>query len=318
MANNTSSQQKRSPIARFFIGLIKFVFLIIIIGAGGVLGWLGWQQLTVNAQATEILSNRISNLSAGSIGEGDVQLIVLEETAELRSSMNSLSTALDMAERENGALQDTVTGLEATIAEQAVLLAELQSSQTALAERIASNEEGTQTIGSAAQALQNDLSTLQQDIDSVGANVDGLTSGLAAVEESITALESITTTAVVADEAVEEPVAADSQDDGASEAPQEISIDVALLRAMSLVMRTKLHIIEDDIEAAASSLALAQVSVEEVIAKDDGSKADSLASAQAALETAVADLENKPALANLSLDEALDSLDTALNGVSLP
>ena len=298
MANNTSPQPKR-PVARFFIGLIKLIGLLLIIATGAVMGIAGWQQMSSSAQATQYLGQRIDSIKTLVVDEGKIESMILSKTSELNSRINSLSTELAAVERENGVLQDQVSSLSATVDAQAAELTAVAGEQEALDGRLTTTEEDAGTLGSAAQALQSDVSSLGQGLDLAGAGLDELYARLNELEGNVTALEA----SAAVTSTVEVAVVADESTGEDSTVAVDLSNELAILRLTGLVMRTKLHIAEEDIAAAEASLETAQAAA---------AQNDSWTEVQDALDSAAADLGGKPALANLSLDEALDALDAAL------
>lgn len=300
MTSNTKgidqSPAPRSGASRFFIGLLRFLLLLLFIAAGIFLGYLGWQQFNYINLVNNVQSERISRIDGEMILSSDVERQIRANQQEVNDDIKALQDQLTALAAENRSLQNAVD-------EQASTIASFEQSSGAIDTTVEDLQSGSEALGNALLALQQDISDTNTNVDSIGAAVDGLTNSVAVINRNI---DDLSTT--LADVAANPPVVAAEGEDGT---PVVISAgpDMAVWRLWGLVMRTKIHLAENDIEAANATLTDA-VEAATTLATDGD---DDLATVQEQLESAAESLLEKPAAANRTLDEALDALEELLN-----
>lgn len=292
VTNQTTSE--RSGATRFFIGLMKVLLLLLFIAAGVFLGYLGWQQITYINTINDVQSQRISRIDQEMVLANDVENQIRASNQTLDADLEALQDQLDELAAANAQMQTTLD-------EQAAVIDGMTTTGSDLNATIDDLQTGSEALGSALLALQQDITASNADIDSIGATVDDLVNSVAAIDTQIEDLgESVEAAPVVGDE--------EGEDGTPPTVVVSSSGDFAVWRLWGLVMRTKIHLAENDIEAANDALAIALEAATNLA--EDGD--DTLTAVQEQLESAAEDLLSKPAAANRTLDETLDALDELL------
>lgn len=299
MTSNTKgidqNAPQRSSGTSFLIGLFKFLLLLLFIAAGIFLGYLGWTQFNSINLINDVQSQRISRIDGEMILASDVE-------AQIRANNERLSEDMEALEDQLSTLTTDINALQNTVDEQAAVIASFEQSSGDIGTTISDLQSGSEALGTALLALQQDIAATNGNLDDIGATVDGLSNSVAAIDGQIDELS-----AAVDDVVANPPVVAADGEEGTvivSGGP-----DMAVWRLWGLVMRTKIHLAENDIEAANEALGAA-VDAATNLAQDGD---DALATIQEQLESAADDLLEKPAAANRTLDAALDGLEGLLN-----
>jgi len=321
MANTNPDQQPRRR-GRVFG---QILLIVVFIAIGGVIGVLAFTQLSSFRLVDESLDLRLSS-NSDLLFAKDNELAI--EIANLTSSVNALSSESSRLSSENEALESTIDEMSALIAAQAEALTTLEEGQATVNGRVDEVDAVGQSTTAAAETLQGDLDSLNQTLDTVATGLTTLESTIGSIEGDLLAVQNaqdeqqaILETIGSGEEVIASDVDADSGEATVviEQAPAvDLSTELAILRLSGLVMRTKLHLAESDVEAAATSLGNAQALADALNTADDGAYGEGLIAVGEALAAAETDLDGKIALANLSLDDALDAIDTLLASVVTP
>ena len=299
--NTTSpsrTRSERSWAARFFVGLFKLLFLLVAIAAGVLLGWLGWQQLSYINTVNDVQNQRISRIDEEVLRQNDVESLIRTSTTELRGEISALSGALDDLTAENQTLRDS-------LAAQAADITALEGAQEENGIALGNISTSIDSLGSGLLALQSDISTSGSDVDSVGATVDDLLNEVETLSGELEALQASLVISPTTADGEGVPVVTLAPGEGSGE-------QFNIWRLWGLVMRTKLHLAENDIDAAEASLASAQTAIADLLAGEAGDLNEDLTAIEETLATAAESISSKPAVSNRTLDEALDALDALL------
>ncbi len=290
------NRKQRSGPARFFIGLFKLLFLLVAIAAGLFLGWFGWQQLSFYNTVNDVQNRRISRLDAEIVRQNEVEQLVREAVGPLRNEIAGLNTAVSRLSEANTALQETVEA-------QAAEIGALRSTQEETAGGIAALGTDIETLSSGLLALQSDIAANSGDVDDIGSAIDDLLNDFDALQEKVTELE--------AGVVVSPTTALDEGTPGVT-LSTAAGNPLAVWRLWGLVVRTKLHLAENDITAATASLTEAQAAADALVEGAAAGQADALTEIQTAIDSAADSITGKPAVANRTLDDVLNALDALL------
>ena len=326
------NQDQRPSWVRFLIGLFKFILLLAVLAVGGFLGFLGWQQFDlvntrfdlVNTQL-DSQNERIDLVWDDLLLENEVKSLIRDQVS---TEVDALTAEIDAVEGEMVAIDALEESMKTGLAAQQEEIAALQAEQTALAETLTavSGDVGT---------LQSEVSAIIETADQLGQDLAGSTESTGQLERTLTTLENQlstlesdlasldarvsvipTSTVTTTVQAVADEPAETAQDD---EPAQETAnsgtaaaIDYRVVRLYGMIIRSKVHINEGDLNAAAAILEEAQSAVADLSAGAEGETGDTYASVSENLGTAVESLSDKPTLSNLALDDAWSAMDALL------
>lgn len=276
-------------LGRFLWALVKVVFVLTLIAALGIGGFLG----------VRAIGQSYLNLSAETF-----------ETAArvdlLRSDVNTLMENDTSNRRQDSAVQNDLTALDGRIsAVERELAADLeqQSEQlTALEARLEEMAAGGVVVSDSISllndgidALQSDIVTLGSDLDSLGGEVDGLESEVMGLDEQTEALQ----------ESLADPLAA-------TEDVAELRQILSLFRVWELVARARLRLIEGNPGLALADVQAAQLSLSAVMETASEETAAALEPIQQRLELAATSLPDDPVTAARDLETGWEALDALL------
>lgn len=324
--NNQPPQ--RPFFVRLLIALLKLIGLILVIGIGVALALAAWQQYQLLDTQNSIRDRRIDGLESNQISENEVRNIVQSMIAD---GVSGDVTALDDSIDE---LDDSVSAQETMLASQMADLEALSTAQAELSEsldllqgQVDSDIEGVlsslEETGETDDQLEREMALrsqsvvrVQQSITDLETQIETLQTELADIQAQMT----VTTTAAAVEEAPAEPVEeeaeaedSESTDAETAVAPAASLVDFRYVRLYGLVIRSKVHINEGDLEAAAAAITNAQGAVAELADGADESLSESLAVVTENLDLAAESLESKPTLSNIALDDAWTAMDELLN-----
>lgn len=328
--NMGNNQQPQRPLfMRILIGIFKFIVLVLVIGIGGVLGWATYQQFQIIAAADRAQDQQISNFQETYLTEGQIRGIVEnminEDLADVDEDISSVEESVDalestVSDQDNMLVEQLaqIDVLEATQDELVVSLGLLQEdlntgitgveSTLAEADQTAEQLEEELALRNQSMALvEESLTTLDTQLANLRAEVETLRLDLAAIPTT-----TVTTTVPVVEETPAEAVTEESAP-AVTASPDAVAlVDFRYVRLYGLVIRSKIHINEGDLEAATTAIEDGQLAVAELAAVADGALGEALAVVSENLDIAADSLDSKPTLSNIALDDAWTAMDEVL------
>ena len=318
------SQPQRSPIARFFIFLFKFILLIVVIAAGGALGWVGAEWISGNIALNDAQTREINKLQDVAIDQKELA----NRVDNMDSGMDFMAGQFDTLSDEADALSDEVSALSDAVAAQSELvaaqdaqIATLTEAQTNILNDLAAAQTDVEDLVPTTDGLRETLtasaessSSVSNSIDAIEAQVSLLDQNLASIEENLASIEatvSMTPTVVVVEQDGSEeagaPVAADVAPSAA--------LDLTLIRLLGQIARAKIHLLEED-SASASAAIQRSIDLSSAAAEAYPDQAETIGGMAESLDTALESLESKPAASAIALDDAWNSLELLLIALS--
>lgn len=316
------NQPQRSPIARFFIFLFKFILLIVVIAAGGALGWAGAGWISGNsalndAQTREInkfqdvriqqleLANRVENVDSG--------------MEFMSSQIESLSDEADEMANGISALTETLSAQADLISAQDTQIATLTEAQTQILDDLTAAQTDVEELVTTTDGLRENLTANAESASSVSSNIDALEAqvtsldrNLASIEENLASIEatvSMTPTVIVQDSSGESGAVV------AADVSPAATLDLTLIRLLGQIARAKIHLLEED-SASASAAIQRSIDLSGAAAEAYPDQAETITGMVDSLDTALESLESKPAASAIALDDAWNSLELLLIALS--
>lgn len=314
------SQPQRSPIARFFIFLFKLILLIVVIAAGGALGWVGAEWISGNSTLNDAQTREINKLQGVAIEQKELANRVDNMDSGIdfmAGQFDTLSQEADSLSTEIAALSDAVSAQSELIMAQDTQIATLTEAQTNILDSLTAAQNDVEGLVSTTDGLRETLSASAESTSGVSSSLDALEAQVTSLEENLASIEAtmaMTPTVVVVEQGAsedEQAGAAISADVASSPA----TLDLTLIRLLGQIARAKIHLLEDD-GASASAAIQRSIDLSASAAEAYPDQAETINGMVDSLDAALASLDSKPAASAIALDDAWNSLELLLIALS--